>query len=126
MSPLFLILGKVYQTHEKLKRKRNDFHAKLMDTLYRKNIDNNRGVLSILQQELEAQEVREACLCYFFLWRQLPKDAASKGRVDHTELRRSPIESKAALDEQIEGYLSELHGGGRAYAHVRVRVYPCL
>ena len=50
-------------------RAKNKYMTRIMQELYHKSIDNDLGVLQFLVDSLEGQEVKEAALAYFFLWK---------------------------------------------------------
>ena len=68
-TPLALIAGYGYNTWYSFQSSRQTYTLQLTQSLYYQNLDNNGGVLFRLLDEAEEQEIREALLAYFFLWR---------------------------------------------------------
>lgn len=50
-------------------RVRQKYLAKVTDTLYHKNLNNDMGVLEYLVSAMEEQDLKESVLVYFILWR---------------------------------------------------------
>lgn len=81
------------------------FDNKLMETLFFRNIANNRGALATMMHEAEVQEEREVLLAFFFLhFRWLGKDEndADRGFVKREE---GAAMHRAALNFEIEEWL---------------------
>jgi hypothetical protein len=68
------------------------YQLNLTRSLYYQNLDNNAGVLHRLVDEAEEQELREAVLAWYMLWREAGPEGLS-----HAE-----------LDGRIEGFLARL------------------
>ena len=68
-APLALVLGYAYKTWSGFTTMRQTYMLQLTQSLYYQNLDNNGGVIYRLLDEAEEQEVREAILAYFYLWR---------------------------------------------------------
>ena len=75
-------------------RTKDKYQLNLTRSLYFQNLDNNAGVLCRLLDEAEEQELREALLGYFLLWREAPAAGWTE----------------AELDDAAEAYLRERTG----------------
>jgi hypothetical protein len=75
------------------RRTRANYMARMTQELYHKSLDNDLGVLQYLVDSLEEQEVKEAVLAYYFLWKE--------GR---------PMSEKE-LDGKIEEFIAEHFDG---------------
>ena len=82
------------------------FTAQLVQTLFFRVVDNNRGALAVMLHEAEMQEQREAILCYFFLhFRWLgPDENRFERRGKGAAMPRS------VLDYEIEEWLHAVTG----------------
>lgn len=68
-TPLALIVGYGYKTLYSYQVARRTYTLHLTQSLYYQNLDTNAGVLHRLFDDAEEQELRQALLAYFFLWR---------------------------------------------------------
>lgn len=68
-APVALVLGYGYKTWYGFQVTKQQYSLQLTQSLYYQNLDNNAGVLFRMLDEAEEQEVREALLGYFYLWR---------------------------------------------------------
>jgi hypothetical protein len=93
-GPVSLVLGYGYRQYAGYQTVRQSYSLMLTRSLYYQNLDNNAGVLYRLLNEAEDQELREAVLAYFFLWR-------SAGELGWT---------MPQLDDYVEQYLEERAG----------------
>jgi hypothetical protein len=74
-------------------------------SLYDKSLDNDRGVIFYLIDQLERQEVAEAVLAYYFLWQNGPKLAAE---IDAVCERFIAARFGHEVDFEIEDALAKL------------------
>ena len=79
------------------------------DSLYRKNVDNDLGVIFYLVDSLEEQEVKEALLGYYFLWTEGAMSAADLDARCETWLRN---EFQVEVDFEVEDSLRKLLAEG--------------
>lgn len=68
-GPVALVLGYAYKTWSGFATTKQTYMLQLTQSLYYQNLDNNGGVIYRLLDEAEEQEIREALLAYFYLWR---------------------------------------------------------
>jgi hypothetical protein len=68
-APVALVLGYAYKTWAGFTTTKQTYALQLTQSLYYQNLDNNEGVIYRLLDEAEEQDVREALLAYFYLWR---------------------------------------------------------
>jgi hypothetical protein len=68
-TPLALIVGYGYKTIYSYQVSRRTYMLHLTQSLYYQNLDTNAGVLHRLFDDAEEQELRQALLAYYFLWR---------------------------------------------------------
>ncbi len=88
-GPLGLIASYGYKQWAGFQNSKHTYSARLTQSLYYQNLDNNAGVFHRLIDAAEEQECREAILGYFVLWRY-----ADDGGLTASE-----------LDDHIEAYL---------------------
>lgn len=68
-----------FHTHVRMVQR---YQLNLTRSLYYQNMDNNAGVLHRLVDEAEEQELREAVLAWFFLWREAGPQGCSSEELD--------------------------------------------
>lgn len=86
-TPLALVGGYAYRTYASFTTTKRSYQLQLSQSLYYQNLDNNAGVLHRLRDAAEEQEVREALLAYFFLWRYAGRRGWADDELDqYTEL----------------------------------------
>jgi len=68
-GPIALVLGYAYKTWSGFASTKQTYMLQLTQSLYYQNLDNNCGVIYRMFDEAEEQDVREALLAYFYLWR---------------------------------------------------------
>ncbi len=111
-TPIALILGYGYKTWYGFQVTKQTYSLQLTQSLYYQNLDNNAGVLFRQLDEAEDQEVREALLAYFYLWRYAGERGWTAGELDdYVEL---DIEKRLNLevDFEIEDALQKLERAG--------------
>jgi len=81
-----LLGGYAYRSYYSYSVKKTTYTLQLTKSLYYQTLDGNAGVLHRLLDEAEEQEVREALLAYYYLWRHAPSDGwTGKQLDDHIE-----------------------------------------
>ena len=111
-TPLALVGGYAYRTYASFTTTKRSYQLQLSQSLYYQNLDNNAGVLHRLRDAAEEQEVREALLAYFFLWRY----AGSRGWADdeldqYTELDLARRVGKE-IDFDVADAVAKLEAAG--------------
>jgi len=79
---LALFGGYAYRSYFSWSVKKTNYTLQLTKSLYFQTLDSNAGVLHRLLDEAEEQEVREALLAYYYLWRHAPSEGWSEKRLD--------------------------------------------
>lgn len=97
-TPLALIGGYAYRTYASFNTTKRSYQLQLSQSLYYQNLDNNAGVLHRLRDAAEEQEVREALLAYFFLWRY----AGSRGWADDELDQYTELDLARRLGKEID------------------------
>jgi len=111
-APIALVLGYGYKTWYGFKVTKQTYSLQLTQSLYYQNLDNNAGVMFRLLDEAEEQEVREALLAYFYLWRYAGERGWTAAELDsYIEL---DIEKRLNLevDFEIDDALQKLEKSG--------------
>lgn len=93
-GPVGLIASYGYKQYAGFQNTKQSYSARLTQSLYYQNLDNNAGVFHRLIDAAEEQECREAILGYYFLWRY----------ADETGW------TAAELDDRVEAYLEKATG----------------
>lgn len=96
---------KAYKSINNYMRTQKNYRAALVKSLYHHQLDVNKGVLNQLHNEAELQIMREALLCYAFLWRRCEKEGGEGKLVERTEQI-----TKEELDHEIEEWLRSVLG----------------
>ncbi len=71
-SLMIAFAGWGYKSYISYSNKKIEYSLRLTQSLYFQNIDNNAGVFFRLLDEAEEQEIREALLGYYHLWKNAP------------------------------------------------------
>jgi hypothetical protein len=107
-APVALVLGYGYKTWYGFQVTKQQYSLQLTQSLYYQNLDNNAGVIYRMLDEAEEQEIREALLAYFYLWRYAGDRGWTAAELDdYVELdieRRLKIE----IDFEIEDAIRKL------------------
>lgn len=82
LTPVGLVLGYGYKQYAGYQMTKQQYAAKLTESLYYQTLDNNAGVLNHLIDEAEEQECREAILAYFCLWLFAPEQGWTQEQLD--------------------------------------------
>jgi hypothetical protein len=97
-APLALVGGYAYRTYASFNTTKRSYQLQLSQSLYYQNLDNNAGVLHRLRDAAEEQEVREALLAYFFLWRY----AGNRGWADDELDQYTELDLARRLGKEID------------------------
>lgn len=111
-APIALVLGYGYKTWYGFKVTKQTYSLQLTQSLYYQNLDNNAGVMFRMLDEAEEQEIREALLGYFYLWRYAGERGWTADEIDdYVEL---DIEKrlKLAVDFEIRDAMQKLERAG--------------
>jgi hypothetical protein len=99
-GPIALVLGYGYKTWYSFQVTKQQYSLQLTQSLYYQNLDNNAGVMFRLLDEAEEQEIREALLAYFYLWRYAGERGWTAREIDdYVEL---DIERRLNLEVDFE------------------------
>jgi Protein of unknown function (DUF3754) len=107
-GPAMALFGYGYKQYYGYQSTRNVFHLRLTQSLYYQTIGNNLGVLFHLLDEAEEQELREALLAYYYLWRQAgPNGWPAKDLDDYVEMDLERL-AHLKVDFEIDDALAKL------------------
>ena len=67
------LFGYALRSYATFQKSMAEYTALVSETLFEKNMDNDKGVLLALSDAMEEQEFVETLLAYFFLWRSGPQ-----------------------------------------------------
>ncbi|MEO2089955.1 MAG: DUF3754 domain-containing protein [Gemmataceae bacterium] len=111
-TPLALIGGYAYRTYASFNTTKRSYQLQLSQSLYYQNLDNNAGVLHRLRDAAEEQEIREALLAYFFLWRYAGERGWADDELDqYTELDLARRVGKE-IDFDVADAVAKLEAAG--------------
>lgn len=97
--------GFLWKQYSKFKNRKIHFMKTLADNLYFRNLDNNAGVFYRLIDDAEEEDVKEALLAYFLLWRK--PDITVKELDDEVEAWLLN-EANCKIDFEIKDALAKL------------------
>ena len=104
--------GYGYKTWYSFQVTKQTYSLQLTQSLYYQNLDNNAGVMFRMLDEAEEQEIREALLAYFYLWRYAGDRGWTAAEVDdYVEL---DVERRLNLtvDFEVDDALRKLVSAG--------------
>ncbi|MGL4419838.1 MAG: DUF3754 domain-containing protein [Gemmataceae bacterium] len=131
-TPLMLIGGYAYKTFYSYQVSRRTYLFQLTQHLYFQNLDTNAGVLYRLFDDAEEQELRQALLAYFFLWKFHGSAGAELEQLDtfiEQDIQRRigeriEVDTQAAI-RRLERY-KLVHAVGSRFVAVPVRQATAL
>ena len=107
-----LFAGYGYKSYSRYANKKTAYTLRLTRSLYYQVIDNNAGVFFRLLDEAEEQEVREALLAYFYLWRHAGDRGLSAEELDDRIEQDLDRRLSVKVDFEIGDALEKLHALG--------------
>ncbi len=124
-TPIALIGGYGYKTWYSFQSSRQTYTHQLTQSLYYQNLDNNSGVMFRLLDEAEEQEIREALLAYFYLWRYGGDEGWTTEQLDFYIEQDLKNRLPAHVNFEIIDALTKLIRGGLVRKHNhRYRAVP--
>ncbi|MBP3960333.1 DUF3754 domain-containing protein [Gemmata sp. G18] len=111
-TPIALVGGYGYKTWYSFQSSRRTYMHQLTQSLYYQNLDNNSGVMFRLLDEAEEQEIREALLAYFYLWRYGGAEGWTTEQLDFYIERDLRIRLPAEVNFEIIDALRKLIRSG--------------
>ena len=96
-------------------RTKDKYQLNLTRSLYYQNLDNNAGVIFRLLDEAEEQELREAILAYYLLWRRAPESGWSSEQLDQAAETFVHEQIEREIDFEIDDALDKLLRLGLAF-----------
>ncbi len=108
LGPAIALLGYGYKQWYGYQSTRNHFYLRLTQSLFYQTLGSNQTVLSVILDEAEEQECREAILGYYYLWRHAGATGWTAAELD--TFVENDIERLAGLkvDFEIKDALSKL------------------
>ena len=89
-------------------RTKDKYQLNLTRSLYFQNLDNNAGVLFRLLDEAEEQEVREALLAWFLLWKQAPESGWTDAELDRVAEEFLEQQFAIHVDFEVDDAMAKL------------------
>jgi len=96
-----LLAGYAYRSYYSYSVKKTTYTLQLTKSLYFQNLDSNAGVLHRLLDEAEEQEVREALLAYYYLWRHAPSQGWTPRELDDYIEEQLKVKLNLEIDFEI-------------------------
>jgi hypothetical protein len=105
-----LFAGYGYKSYSSYTTKKTAYTLQLTRSLYYQVIDSNAGVFFRLLDEAEEQEVREALLAYYYLWRHAGARALTAAELDDLVEKDLDRRLGVKVDFEIADALNKLEG----------------